>query len=94
MSNIDASLCLLPGQNRKIWLTNKQTKISFAQEKRSWSRDPGNCNCNRNSIKCADFLKLSQANHNKLVLQNKIPSSIQNVSGLTTKKNSDLERHR
>lgn len=87
MSIIDASLCLLPGQNRNIWLTNKQTNISYAQQYRTWSRDPGNCNCKSNTTKCVDFLKLSQANYNKLVLQNKIPSSIQNVSGLTTKKN-------
>jgi len=86
MSIIDSPLCLLPGQTRKIWRVDSQTGISYAAEQRWWSRDPGNCDCSANSL-CGATTIENQNIYKNQILQHKISSSIQNVSGKRTKSN-------
>jgi hypothetical protein len=79
MSITDASLCLIYGETRDVWINPGKY--------RWWSRDPGNCDCSNNSTICSTQLKFRQNQFHKLVLQNKVASSIQNVSGLRTQAN-------
>ena len=85
MSIADTLLCLPQNKTRQIWQVNPKTGISYAVEQRWWSRDPGNCNCSANSPLCVTASKNIQNQYKNLVLQHKIASSIQNVSGLRTK---------
>ena len=87
MSIADSSLCLVPGQTRKIWLVNPQTGISYASEQRWWSRDPGNCNCSAISPLCSEANIENQKIYKNQVLEHTIASSIQYVSGKRTKSN-------
>jgi hypothetical protein len=72
MSIPDTRVCLLNGQYREIWLNNR----------RWWSRNPGNCNCN---INCNIFKIQNDLNYKKKILKHTSGSSIQNVSGFRTK---------